>query len=68
MTRYVRRRLSRGDGLAAAAVSLAVAAGVGVVTFYVTRIFLSREPVGSGDDGDLLEPAPERPGIGAGDR
>ena len=47
-TRYRRKRLSRGDSLAAAAVSVALGAGVGAVAFYLTRLLLSREPLAGG--------------------
>ncbi len=43
MARYRRVRLSRGDSIASAAVSLVVGTGAAVVTFYLTRLLLSRE-------------------------
>ncbi|KPJ84013.1 MAG: hypothetical protein AMS19_02300 [Gemmatimonas sp. SG8_23] len=45
MTRYRRRRLTREDTIASAAASVAVGLGVATVTFYLTRLFLSREPL-----------------------
>ena len=47
--RYRRKRLSRGDSLAAATVSVALGAGVAAVAFYVTRVLLSREPLAGGE-------------------
>jgi hypothetical protein len=47
--RYRRKRPSRGDSLAAAAVSVALGAGVAAAAFYFTRLLLCREPLaGSG--------------------
>lgn len=43
MARYRRSRTSRGQDLAAAAGSLVLGASVAVVSFYVVRLFLSRE-------------------------
>jgi hypothetical protein len=45
MTRYRRRRLTREDTIASAAASVAVGLGVATVTFYLARLFLSREPL-----------------------
>lgn len=52
--RYRRRRLRFEEDLAAAAVSLAVGAGVAAVTFYLTRILLSRDDMLEGPGRDLL--------------
>jgi len=41
--RYRRKRLSRGDSLAAMAVSVALGAGVAAAAFYLTRLMLSRD-------------------------
>ena len=46
--RYLRNRPDRGDDLRALVISSAVAAGVGVVTFYFTRLLLAREPLVAG--------------------
>ena len=55
--RYARKRLERGDDLAAALVSTALAAGVGLVTFYLMRLIIAREPVGAGSgDGEAARP------------
>ena len=43
--RYGRARSTKADTLAAAAVSVAIGAGVAAVTFYMTRVLLSREPM-----------------------
>ena len=48
----LRRRFE--EDLAATAVSLAVGAGVAAVTFYLTRILLSREDMLDGPRRDLL--------------
>ena len=46
MTRYRRRRPpDPSRTAAAAAVAAGVAVGVGAVTYYLTRIFLAREPL-----------------------
>lgn len=47
MTRYVRRRTGRREDVTAALTSGILAAGVGLVSFYLTRLFLSREAVPS---------------------
>ena len=44
-TRYVRTEPTRRESLSAASLSVAVAAGVGAVTFYVTRLFLARDAI-----------------------
>lgn len=44
--RYVRTEPTSRDTWSAAAVSLMVATGVGIVSFYLTRLFLSRDIVG----------------------
>ena len=45
MPRYRRLRLSKQDSGKAAAVSVVVGAGVAALTFYVTRLLLSRDPI-----------------------
>ena len=42
-TRYGRGRPSQKDSAAAAVVSVAIGAAVGAVTFYLTRLFLTRQ-------------------------
>lgn len=42
-TRYRQGPVSKGDNAAAVATSLALGAGVAVVSFYVMRLFLGRE-------------------------
>jgi len=56
--RYLRNRPDRSEDLRALIVSSAVAAGVGVVTFYFTRLLLAREPLGMEVDGRLGKPEP----------
>ena len=48
MTRYARRTPAKTELLAAAAASMAVAVGVGAVTFYLARILLSRDELVTG--------------------
>lgn len=56
MTRYHRRRRPEcRETVTAAALAAGVAVGVGAVTFYLTRLFLAREPLGERTDTD--EPA-----------
>ena len=43
--RWVRNDPDRRETLGAGLVAGAVAAGVGVVTFYLARLFLAREPL-----------------------
>ena len=43
MARYRRKKLTRGENLAATATSLAIGAGVAAAAWYVTRILLSRD-------------------------
>jgi len=43
--RYIRNAPTRGENFRAALASAAVALGVGVTAFYLTRIFLSRDPL-----------------------
>lgn len=45
MPRYRRLKLSREDSAASAVLSLAVGVGAAAVTWYVTRLFLSRDPL-----------------------
>jgi hypothetical protein len=64
MARYRRGRISRGDGLAAAAVSVAIGTGAALVTWYVTRLLLSREELPAGrlrPGGARALAAPESP-------
>jgi len=49
--RYLRNRPDRGEDRRALVISSAVAAGVGIVTFYFTRLLFAREPMGMGVDG-----------------
>lgn len=51
-TRYVRIEGRKRDTLSAAAVAAAVAAGVGAVTFYFTRLLLAREQVPPAGDAE----------------
>ena len=46
---WIRVLPDRGDNAGAAIAAAAVAAGVGLVTFYLTRLLLARE--GLGEDG-----------------
>ena len=52
MTRYRRKKLSRGDSAAAAVTSTILGLGTAALAFYVTRLFLSRETLTGG--GELL--------------
>ena len=54
--RYFRNEPTRTDSVTAAVVSGALAASVGLVTFYFVRLFLAREVVGEAGDRELLEP------------
>ena len=51
-TRYLRAEPTRRQSWSAAALSVAVAAGVGAVTFYVTRILLARDAIRVPSDGE----------------
>ena len=56
--RYLRNRPDRGEDLRAIVISSAVAASVGIVTFYFTRLLLAREPLGMevyGRSGELRQ-------------
>ena len=53
--RYVRVPPRRQDTVGALMASGIVAAGVGAVTFYLTRLFLAREPLGTEGHGDGTE-------------
>ncbi|MDA0311803.1 MAG: hypothetical protein O2992_06765 [Gemmatimonadetes bacterium] len=44
--RYLRNRPNRSETLCAAVMASGLAAGVGLVAFYLTRTFLAREPTG----------------------
>jgi hypothetical protein len=48
VTRYRRKKLSRGDSAAAAVTSTILGIGTAALAFYVTRLFLSREPLAGG--------------------
>lgn len=50
--RYLRKTPGRKEHVAAAVISGTLAAGVALVTFYFTRLFLSREPVDASDTGE----------------
>ena len=68
--RFVRVPPERKDTVAAAIVSGAVAAAVGAVTFYLTRVFLTREvlePRGRVNPRETLEPGDDRPLLPGGD-
>ena len=59
MTRYRRKKLSRGDTAAAAVTSTILGIGTAALAFYVTRLFLSREQLAGArefpaGDGPLL--------------
>ncbi len=54
--RYLRNRPDRSEDLRAIVISSAVAASVGIVTFYFTRLLLAREPLGMEVDGRSGEP------------
>lgn len=54
--RYIRVPAERKDTVAALMASGAVAACVGAVTFYVTRLFLARESLAPEDDERPLLP------------
>lgn len=56
--RYRRRSTSWRDDVGAAAVSILVGAGAATVTFYLTRLFLSREPLVSESHGGVAVHAP----------
>ena len=43
--RYIRNAPTRSENFRAALASAAVALGVGVTAFYLTRIFLARDPL-----------------------
>lgn len=44
--RYLRNRPTRQEEAQALLVSAALAAGVGLVAFYLARLFIAREPLG----------------------
>ncbi len=46
--RYRRRPPTRGETARAAVISAALGAGIGLVSFYLTRLLLAREPLASG--------------------
>ncbi len=49
--RYIRNTPSRRENSRAALASIAVAVGVGLTTFYLTRIFLARDPLPRKNEG-----------------
>lgn len=49
---YIRTDLTRRDKLSAAGASLMVATGVGIITFYLTRLFLARDVVGDAGEAE----------------
>jgi hypothetical protein len=60
-TRYVRGEPGRSETFSAAVASVAVAATVGAVTFYLARLLLSRQDVsGPGDTVSVARPTNER--------
>jgi hypothetical protein len=60
-TRYVRGEPGRSETFSAAVASVAVAAAVGAVTFYLARLLLSRQDVsGPGDAVSVARPMNER--------
>jgi len=48
--RWIRVRPGRDETLRAALAAGAMAVGVGTVAFYLTRLFLAREPLAGPDD------------------
>jgi hypothetical protein len=54
--RYLRNEPSRADSVAAAIVSGALAATIGVVTFYFIRLLVTREVVGDTSDRESSDP------------
>lgn len=58
--RWIRVRPSTGDTVAAGVVAGALAAGVGLVTFYVLRTLLAREPL---DEPASVPPVPPVPPV-----
>lgn len=65
---YRRRSPSRRDDAGAAAVSILFGAGAAAVTFYLTRLFLSREPLGqeTHGGGGLHAPTDDAEGLPVG--
>ena len=53
--RWIRLRPGRRETVGAALASGAVAACVGAVTFYLARLFLSREPIGPAEPDDSTD-------------
>lgn len=49
--RYLRNRPDRGEDLRALVISSVVAASIGIVTFYFTRLLLAREALATEVDG-----------------
>ena len=62
--RWIRVPPERGDNVRSALVAGVLAAGVGVVTFWVVRLFQAREPLGGAPPTVREEPSRE-PGEGA---
>lgn len=65
MPRYRRLKLSRNDSAATTALSIAVGVGAAAVTWYVTRLFLSRDPLEAAPP--VLPDSPPRPALARGD-
>lgn len=62
---WIRTRPTTEDNAGAGLAALAVAAGVGVATFYLVRLFLAREPVALPEARTETPPDREREGARA---
>lgn len=62
---WIRRRPTARDSAAAGITALTLAAGVGLATFYVVRLFLSREPLTVPEPGGRTAGERDREGAGA---
>ena len=60
-TYYRPRAPGRGENLTAALVAAGLAAGVAALSFYLTRLFLSREPLGPFSPSAQEEESPVAP-------
>ncbi|MDX1645899.1 MAG: hypothetical protein R3304_02050 [Longimicrobiales bacterium] len=60
-THFRRRRPGTTEKVGAAAVGLLVGMSAGAVAFYLTRLFLSREPLSSPDAGEDVVVLESRP-------
>lgn len=56
--RYLRNEPDRKENITAALISGILAAGVGLVTFYFTRLILARDSVGEPEPGEGHAGAP----------